>query len=787
MATSSARSTGAPAPTPRTPAELTAARRALLSRPGPPSAARRRALSDLTDSWLQRLYDEAVPASEGVALVAVGGYGRASLSPFSDLDLVLLHDGHRGDDEVARIAEALWYPVWDAGLRLDYSVRTPGEARRVAAEDLSVLLGLLDLRVVIGDSALATRLRTAVLDDWRGSARSRLGDLLETCRERWRRSGEVAFLLEPELKEGRGGLRDVVALRAVAASWVADRPHGDLDGATERLLDVRDALHAVSGRALDKLLLQEQDAVASALGLADADSVLRVVADAARTVSYAGDTTWRRVEQLLAPRKRAPRIGARRPPRPRALAPGLAEHEGELVLSRDGGVEADPVLPLRAAAVAAQAGLPLSPGTADRLARECPPLPEPWPATARDALVALLGAGPGAVRVWEALDQSGLVVRVLPEWAAVRNRPQRTAVHRWTVDRHSVETCVQAAALARRVSRPDLLLVAALLHDIGKGRRRGDHAREGARIAEPVVARMGFAPADVATVTMLIREHLLLVETATRRDIDDPATAARVAESLGSIEALDLLATLTEADALAAGPQAWTDWRAGLVGELTRRARAHLRGEPPPPATPITDEERELVAAGELAVSVRPDGGGWAVTVVAPDRRGLLATVAGVLAVHRLSVRSATLRTENGIAVDTWSVVAEFGDPPALDALRDDIDRALERRMDVAGLLERREASRAPSRGPRVPARVDIVEDASHTATVLEVRASDRLGLLHRLGRALSFAGVDVRAARVATLGAEAVDVFYVVGDDGAPLAPERAREVARVLRDVAG
>lgn len=762
------------------------ARRALLAKPGLPGPERRRALSDLTDSWLRELWSAAAPDPDGLALVAVGGYGRASLSPYSDLDLLLLHDGNRTDDEVARVAEAVWYPIWDSGVRLDHSVRTPGEARKVAAGDLSVLLGLLDLRVVCGSEALGARLRTAALEDWRSGARSRLGDLQETCRERWRRAGEVAFLLEPELKEGKGGLRDVVALRAVAASWVADRPHGDLDGAAERLLDVRDGLHQTSGRALDKVLLQEQDGIATVLGLADADSVLRVVADSARTIAYAGDITWRRVEQLLGSRRRAPLLMSRRPPRPRILAPGLAEHEGEVVLGRDGILDSDPVLPLRAAAVAAQAGLPLSPGTAERLAASSPDMPEPWPAEARDALVGLLGAGAGSVRVWEALDQAGVVDRLLPEWALVRNRPQRTPVHRWTVDRHSVETCVQAAAVMRRVARPDLLLVAALLHDIGKGRRRGDHSREGAVMVAPIVARMGFSPADQEVVVTLVLHHLLLADTATRRDIDDPATAAKVADTLGSIDVLELLAALTEADALAAGPAAWTDWRAGLVAELVRRARAHLRGEPPPPVTPLTAEQRALADAGDLAVTVRPEGGGWSVTIVAPDRRGLMGTVAGVLALHRLSVRSATLRTENGIAIDTWSVVPEFGDPPVMQALREDIDRALDRRLDVAAVLERREASRAPSRTPRTAAHIDIVEDASETATVLEVRAADRLGLLHRLGRALSYAGLDVLAARVATLGAEAVDVFYVVEDTGEPLSAERAREVARILKDVA-
>ncbi|HEU4676069.1 MAG TPA: nucleotidyltransferase domain-containing protein, partial [Motilibacteraceae bacterium] len=350
--------------------EFVAERARLRARPGPTGPGRRRALAAHADGWLRGLFHDAVATSGGrlggLALVAVGGHGRGELSPGSDLDLLLLHDGSREAAELAALADRLWYPVWDSGLRLDHSVRTPGEARRTAGEDLPVLLGLLDARPVAGDESLARQLRSDVLSDWRREARRRLPQLRESCREREERHGDVAFTLEPDLKEGHGGLRDVMVLRAIAASWVADRPHGDVDGARERLLDVRDALHLTTGRPLDRLLLQEQDAVAARLGLADADSVLRVVAEAARTVSYAAETTWRRVERALAPRRRGLRLT--RPPRMRPLAPSLLEHEGEVVLAADAPVATDPVLPLRAAAAAAQEGLPLAPDTVARLA-----------------------------------------------------------------------------------------------------------------------------------------------------------------------------------------------------------------------------------------------------------------------------------------------------------------------------------------------------------------------------------------------------------------------------------
>ncbi|MFJ8149325.1 [protein-PII] uridylyltransferase [Streptomyces sp. NPDC096094] len=797
------------------PSGYAAARLRLLTegaRSGPP---RRAALAGLTDEWLSGLFAAGTDGLRGVSLVAVGGYGRGELSPRSDLDLLLLHDG--GDAKaVAALADRLWYPVWDLGLALDHSVRTPAEARRTAGEDLKVQLGLLDARHLAGDLGLTAGLRTAVLADWRNQAPKRLPELQELCAERAERQGELQYLLEPDLKEARGGLRDATALRAVAASWLADAPREGLAEARRRLLDVRDALHLATGRATDRLALQEQDQVAAELGLLDADALLRQVYEAARVISYAGDVTWREVGRVLRSRSVRPRLrailGGGKPVAERSpLAEGVVEQDGEVVLARTARPERDPVLPLRAAAAAAQAGLPLSLHAVRRLAATVRPLPEPWPAEAREQLVTLLGSGRPTVEVWEALEAEGLITRLLPDWERVRCRPQRNAVHLWTVDRHLIETAVRASGFTRRVHRPDLLLVAALLHDIGKG-WPGDHSVAGETIARDVAARIGFDRADTAVLATLVRHHLLLVETATRRDLDDPATVRAVAEAVGTEGTLELLHALTEADALATGPAAWSSWRGSLVADLVKRVSAVLAGDPleePEAAAPTAEQERLAVEAfrtGGPVLALRaqteppadperaadPEPLGVELLIAVPDQAGVLPAVAGVLAMHRLTVRTAELRSlplpdgvEGSVLLLDWRVAAEYGSLPQATRLRADLVRALDGTLDIAGRLAERDAAYPRRRGVEPPPpRVTVAPAASRLATVIEVRAQDAPGLLFRLGRALEAAGVRVRSAHASTLGSNAVDAFYVTGPEGARLPGEEAGAVARKLEE---
>ncbi|HEY8881811.1 MAG TPA: [protein-PII] uridylyltransferase, partial [Dermatophilaceae bacterium] len=539
--------------------------------------ARRSAIADLSRSWIRGVWSAATSGarSEGVALASVGSLARGDSGPLSDFDLVLLHDGRSmSGKEVTALADRIWYPIWDCGAKLDHSVRTVGQCRSVAAGDLSAAVGLLDLELLAGDEQVVAAARSTVAHDWRANARRRLPQLVESLEARHHRHGDLAQTIEPDLKEARGGLRDMSVLRALTAAWLADRPHGQVDTAYGTLLDTRDALHVVTGRGRDRLGLEDHDAVAALLGHPEADAMLAVVGNAARTISYAVDGTVRRAAQSQ--RARVLRVGPRRPVL-KPLGFGLFEHDGEVVLGAHLDPSDDPLLVLRAAVAAARRGLPLAPATLANLAAHSPAISEPWSPLARSLFVDLLAAGPGLIPVWEGLDLAGLVDSWLPEWSAVRSRPQRNAVHRHTVDRHLIETVVHATGQMLDVERPDLLLLAALLHDIGKIAGAHDHAIVGAPLAATAARRLGLDEKEVEVVQLLTREHLTLIDLATRRDPTDRATISAVTDAVaGRRDVLELLRALTEADACAVGAAAWTDWRAQLLQQLVVGARAAL-------------------------------------------------------------------------------------------------------------------------------------------------------------------------------------------------------------------
>jgi [protein-PII] uridylyltransferase len=748
-----------------------AAREELARRPGLNGSGRRAALTALTDGWIGESFAAAITAvTDPFCLVAVGGYGRRELTMGSDLDLLLLH--RASASEASHVADAIWYPVWDSGVKLDHSVRTVSEARRLASEDLKVVLGLLDARVVAGNSALAEQLQTAVLSDWRAMADRRLPALRDMVIDRRERFGEASQLLEPDIKESYGGLRDAVILKGIAASWVTDVPHQGWADSVDFLLDVRDSLHRVTGKSSDRLVMQEQDAVAEDLvGVADPDALLRAVYESARNIAYASDVTWHRVERLERDRRRVSfRPIKRKTPNRLPLAEGVVMQDGEAVLALEAKPGRDEGLLLRSAAAAAQAGIPLAPHTVDRLAAEGADPAVPWSREVRESFVSLLGAGPAMVGVWEALDQRSVIGRLIPGWDVVRSAPQRNALHRFTVDRHLVETAVQASAFTRNVDRPDLLLVGSLLHDIGKA-RGGDHSVVGAQIARDLATRMGFDDEDVAVIVTLARHHLLLADTATRRDLEDLAVIEEVAGQLGDVEVLDLLHELTIADSLATGPTVCTEWRFSLINDLVERVRANMAGRPLPQPPELTEQQEVALAQTGVWVLMDVKDSTCVVTVAAPDRMGLLALVAGVLSLNRLNVLAARVTTVGDRAVQEWTVRPAFGDPPSVEQLSGDIRRAIEGTYDVAERLARRDSDYAISPRTEHPDPIVVISNtASGVSTVVEVRAHDAPGLLYRVASGVASADAAIMGAKVSTLGSDAVDVFFVTDRQGSQL-----------------
>lgn len=788
--------------------DLADSRRHLLSAGSALDAAGlRQAWLDLHESWLTAKAAEiGITDDSGLAIVGVGGLGRRELLPYSDLDLMLLHDD-KSTEVIETVADRLWYPLWDAHVRLDHSVRTVPGALGVASADLVVALGMLDARHIAGDARLSGELIAGARGQWRSAIRSRMEELADITYARWERCGRIAQRAEPDLKSGCGGLRDVQLLDALGVAQLIDRhgmaspdmPGGSLDAAYLRLLDVRTELHRVSGRGRALLLAQFADEISAALHVGDRFDLARSLSSTGRTIAYHAETGLRTARNALPRRGIAALV--RRPKR-RPLDEGVIEYAGEIVLARDAHPGIDAGLVLRVAAASAQTGLPIGAGTLNRLAASAPDLPTPWPREALDDFLVVLSAGPTTVATVEALDRTGLWGRLLPEWDAIRDLPPRDVAHKWTVDRHVIEATVNAAPLSTRVARPDLLAIGALLHDIGKG-RDVDHSILGTEIARQIGPRLGLPPADVEFVAKLVRHHLLLPVVATRCDLNDPETIRSVLDALGGDPLLlEVLHALTEADSKATGPGVWSEWKASLLEDLVRRTRMAMAGEALPQTKPSVPRCLALADRHGAYVGITPGDGGWtSVVMIAPDQRGLVSKAAAVLALNSLRIHSASGGVHGGVAVTEFVVSPLFGSPPEAGLLRQQFSGALRGDVDVLGTLERRDGdalAAATARAGEVQAGVPVtrstapprilwLDTAPPRQLILEVRAMDRMGLLALLTRALERAGADLLWAKVNTFGSTAADVFAVAVPAGESEPDARADVEKHLLATLGG
>jgi [protein-PII] uridylyltransferase len=573
-------------------------------------------------------------------------------------------------------------------------------------------------------------------------------------------------------------LREAVIIRAIAASWITDVDHTNLDNSVELLLDVRDALHQVTESSNDVLLRQEQAEVAALLHYPNSETLLRSVAKAAKSIAHLSDVAWYRV---TANHQRASFLGKLRKSERTPLADGVVVENKEVYLAKEANLRTDPNLLLRAAAASAQAGLIFSPHILDRLKYGVTKIEYPFDQAARDSLVSLLGSGKFLLTIWDSLDENELIDKFLPIWQRVRSLPQSSPVHIWTVDRHLLETVIHAVELSRGVSRPDLLFVGCLLHDIGKGELT-DHTLVGMKIAQEVVPQLGFDPSETDIIVRLIEHHLLLSETATKRDLTDKATIDFVKEKVKTQEFLDLLYALTLADAAATGPLVNTDWRKHLIDQLYESVKLELQDQPKKDYDKsIIDLEKYYDSNVDFSLVVEIKKPATEIVVLTQDHPRLLAQIAAVLSFHRLEIKSARTKTINNQAITTWLVNPEFGEFPDVKILELDLRNALTGRIDILEKLNTRASyQKIPFDTP--PATVAEVIDINSQQTLIEVRAHNQSGLLAKLAATISELNVLIQAAIVQTLGSEVVDVFYVTELNEDKLSTERVTQLIKAL-----
>jgi len=770
------------------------------------------------------LWETQLGGSSNLTLVAVGGYGRGELSPHSDIDLLFLA-GSKADTSTATL-RGLLYPLWDAGFQVGHAVRTPKEADERAATDLDAATSLLSARLIAGEAWLLEELMDRRSRWLRKHTRAFLRRVTDARLERHRRGDRAGWMLAPDIKEDIGGLRDLHSVLWLRAVLDGPAPDQALLEAGDVLLAVREGLHARSKRKLDRVRIDLQPWLASHLGIDEeyaADVLMKEVHSAARAIEHlSNDAILRLSRSVLGGPKRSGDVIR--------FEGGVKIVDGELAADAKAPTEAVS-LAIEVAGAVSQTGRPIAAGTLGWM-REAftHGAPVEWPAAARGAFLDLL-RGNHALTALELLDHIGALSALLEGWSDVRGRPQHDPYHRYTVDGHlfvtvtGIDHVLQSDEVARRAAEEtvdlEALLLAALLHDIGKGSGE-DHSVAGERIARAACERMGCDPETTEQVGTLVRHHLLLSDTATRRDLDDGAVIDSVARTIGDGRTLRLLYILSAADGLGTGPEAWSEWKATLVRDLYRkvliaietgelparndvatRAREIESYEPtlagqvesvlsslPPsyldsvPVPDMVDELRLLLqrpGPGEVRCRVEPstEAGELAVTVCALDRPGTLARAAGVLALHRVSVRRAQgYSTDDGVAVERFLAHPET--EPAWDRFVSDLEAAYSGRLALDARLERKIADYKPA--SRVDAEVRVLGDASETSTVIEVRAPDTLGLLYAITSAISALDLDIHVAKIDTRGERIVDVFYVRTSWGAKLDQDQRREVERAI-----
>jgi [protein-PII] uridylyltransferase len=852
-----------------------------------------RALAELYDRAIGERFTEACAGvAAPLALVATGGWARRELAPYSDVDFIVLHD--RDEATAKQVCDRLLYPLWDEKLAIGHAVREPRATARLAKDDLATATALLDARHIAGDRRLTAELVRATAGALApgGNPNELIGALAAENKARHDRFGAAIYVLEPNLKQGIGALRDgSTAMWAAAVRWHPSKPDADppsaealvkdlvamghltrrqgdvLVGARDFQLRLRTLVQLAAKRRFDQLTFEIQESIGPVL-YPDIGPDARSEAAVAPAVEALMRDYYlhaRGVVQVAERLLESARVPARRKPRIATVDESFITFNGELALKDPKRFTERPSEMVRLFRVAVAEQLPIYGHTRELVAETIARDPAPLAAddtAARFVLDALVDLRDRAIpAAFDVMHQLGILSAILPGWAPCTARVQHDLYHVYTVDQHQLYALAMqkriargelaaehplATELWRGVTRPAPLLLATLLHDVGKPLGKG-HAEKGAVIAGQVARRLALPEADVELVEFLVRQHLTMSHLSQRRDLADPDVIARFAERVGSDDRLVALYLLTLCDTAMTAPDNLSAWKADLLRELTIRTRAHLRGETEESSLAVdtrakalelvaTPEEHavvdgidprllaqlsprqaarhaKLVAAllassktparpARVAVEARcfPMKGHSEVAIVAPDMPGVLAAIAGALTANRVDVLGAILghidiAERPGLVLDVFFVRDLKGEAIAEDDARwpklaGDLRALLAGSPDPSAVAEliarRRPPSGMPPRvTPGVATEIKIADDSAQ-ATIVEVAARDRVGLLYAITHTLAELGLDISLAKVATEGEKVADVFYVTRAGERITDPaERARLIERLATAV--
>jgi [protein-PII] uridylyltransferase len=754
--------------------------------------------------------------------VAVGGYGRGQLSPYSDIDLMVLAVHGERDVDRDRL-RAFTYPLWDSGWQVGHALRSPKEAIAFAERDLPGATSLLTARFIVGDQTVFEEFAARRARWINRNRRALLRRVLDATRHRHRSSERAGWALAPELKEGTGGLRDVDTLGWMVTIAGEEEPIQGVADAAGTLLAAREGLHSVLRRKSDRLLIELQPEVATRIGHTSpdgTDDMMAKVHSAARIIEH----TTRRAMEDLSERTLG---GPRRSGSSRLVAEGVRLDDN---LLRFEAVDVDVACALRLLAAHAHGGQRIGSAALEASQRLFDAArPAGWSEPERHAFLESL-RGPHAMGSLELLEHLGGLRSLLPEWGGIRGRPQHDPYHRYTVDGHSF---IAVGELTRLLTEPwalmqaheigdlNTLYLATFLHDIGKGSGR-DHSVAGGEIATVVAHRMGFSSEAAEEIAELVRHHLLLPDTATRRDIDDGSVIESVAAACGGIRRLRQLLLLSVADGRATGPQAWSEWKSSLVANLAARTLVALETGEVPTRSDVNEAARSLeryepllagrtetvlaslppsyltsTSVGDMAEEIKlllssprlgetlsrfddsgePDRSVLTVCVV--DRPGTLARIAGVLALNRIDVLGArAYSTTGGVALTRVIVIPP--DEVTKARFESDLKAAFSGHLALDARMLAKVKDYRPKKA--IVPEVRVLDDASAGSTVVEVRAPDSIGLLYAVAAGLADLELDIHLAKIDTLGDRVVDVFYVRTLWGSKLSERQALEVPRAV-----